>query len=235
MVQGRSDDYRSPIVSSMRRDHRTPTERARSRILTDDEIRKLWAACDEMGTFGDFTKMLLLTGQRRSKVAEMRWQDIDMEAGTWTISTSVREKGNAGQLPLPPLALEIIKRQPRLLGVDYIFPARGGNKPIKRLLGKRKDTLDALTGMTDWCFHDLRRTARSLLSRAGVRPEIAERVLGHAMVGVEGTYDRHPYADEKADALTRLAALVSTILIPPEGKVIQMKTNSLVALPGQRA
>ena len=57
--------------------------------------------------------------------------------------------------------------------------------------------------MPQWQLHDLRRTARSLMSRAGVRPDIAERVLGHAISGVEGVYDRHPYRDEKADALRR--------------------------------
>ena len=60
------------------------------------------------------------------------------------------------------------------------------------------------------------------MSRAGVRPDIAERVLGHAIKGVEGIYDRHSYRDEKADALRRLAALIDTIISPPVGKVVSM-------------
>jgi len=71
--------------------------------------------------------------------------------------------------------------------------------------------------MPSWVLHDLRRTARSLLSRAGVRPDISERVLGHAIPGVEGVYDRHSYDHEKADALNRLATLIDTIVHPPEG------------------
>jgi hypothetical protein len=67
--------------------------------------------------------------------------------------------------------------------------------------------------MPAWVIHDLRRTARSLLSRAGVRPDISERVLGHVIRGVEGVYDRHGYDDEKADALNRLARLIETIVI----------------------
>lgn len=58
-AEGRFDEYRSPIVSSMRRDHRSPTERARDRTLNDDEIRALWLACDDMGAFGDFTDAAL--------------------------------------------------------------------------------------------------------------------------------------------------------------------------------
>jgi integrase len=71
-------------------------------------------------------------------------------------------------------------------------------------------------GVTGWTLHDLRRTSRSLLSRTGIRPDIAERVLGHTIGGVEATYDRHSYSDEKADALARLSALIEHIVNPPD-------------------
>lgn len=71
--------------------------------------------------------------------------------------------------------------------------------------------------------HDLRRTARSLMSRAGVRPDIAERVLGHEIPGVEGVYDRHHYAEEKAAALNQLAQLVETIVKPPQDNVVAQR------------
>jgi integrase len=73
--------------------------------------------------------------------------------------------------------------------------------------------------MPRWTLHDLRRTARSLMSRAGVRPDISERVLGHAITGVEGIYDRHRYDAEKADALHKLAALVDSIVRPRKNVV----------------
>ena len=66
----------------------------------------------------------------------------------------------------------------------------------------------------NWTLHDLRRTAKTLMVRAGVRPDISERVLGHVIAGVEGTYDRHSYADEKRDALEKLAATIEHILNP---------------------
>ena len=66
----------------------------------------------------------------------------------------------------------------------------------------------------NWTLHDLRRTAKTLMVRAGVRPDISERVLGHVIAGVEGTYDRHSYADEKRDALEKLAAMIERILNP---------------------
>jgi integrase len=76
--------------------------------------------------------------------------------------------------------------------------------------------------MPHWQIHDLRRTARSLLSRADVRPDISERVLGHAIKGVEGVYDRHDYAEEKGRALAALASLVDHILNPSKAKVARL-------------
>jgi hypothetical protein len=60
------------------------------------------------------------------------------------------------------------------------------------------------------------------MARAGVRPDISERVLGHVIGGVEGVYDRHRYDDEKAEALKALAALVERIINPPADNVVQL-------------
>ena len=70
--------------------------------------------------------------------------------------------------------------------------------------------------MAPWVLHDLRRSARSLLSRCNVPGDHAERVLGHVIPGVRGTYDRFEYRDEKRDALEKLDALVERILRPGE-------------------
>jgi hypothetical protein len=53
------------------------------------------------------------------------------------------------------------------------------------------------------------------MARAGVRSDISERVLGHVIAGVEGTFDRHSYTDEKRDALEKLAVMIERILNPP--------------------
>jgi integrase len=74
-----------------------------------------------------------------------------------------------------------------------------------------------------WTIHDLRRTSRSLLSRAGVSSEHAERIMGHVIPGVEGTYDRHRYDDEKAAALAKLATLVDGIVNLRENVVTMAK------------
>ena len=85
----------------------------------------------------------------------------------------------------------------------------------------RKKAFDKACGVCNWTLHDLRRTARTLLSKCpGVTPDVAERCLGHAIVGVRGTYDRHDYQPEKTAAFDKLAALISRIVDPPSGDVV---------------
>jgi integrase len=203
----RNDNYNTPIVRGMRRS--SPKERARTRILTDNEIRLIWSKCD--GTFGDMVKMLLLTAQRRDKVASMKWDDVSVD-GTWSVKNGVkREKGTGGELVLPPMALDIIRNRPRLASNEYVFPGPGTLH--FKSYDRQKRRLDKATGpLPHWQLHDLRRTARSLLSRIGIRQEVSENLLGHVQPGIIGVYDQHQYVAEKGQALKMLAGLIDTIL-----------------------
>ena len=131
--------------------------------------------------------------------------------GTWHIRPEARlqerEKSNAGSLRLPEQALAIAEAQPVIFGNPHVFAGRGKGPfnswsqckeelDAKILEERRKHDKNA-NPLPHWTIHHLRRTARSLMSRAGVRPDIAERVLGHAIAGVEGVYDRHAYDDER--------------------------------------
>jgi integrase len=213
----RTDDYSSPIVRGMRR--QSPQAQARAKILTDDELRTVWEAAETAGPFGAAVRLCLLTAQRKSKVFKMRWDEI--EDGEWSIPKDPREKDNAGILVLPDMAHSIIEAQPRFADNPYVFAGRTDG-PINGM-SKCKARLDRTSGVNGWQLHDLRRTARSLQSRAGVRPDIAERVLGHAIGGVEAVYDRHSYKAEKADALARLAALIDGIVHPRDNVTAMIK------------
>jgi integrase len=213
----RNDDYNPPIARGMRR--QSPAAQARSRTLADEEIKKVWETAGACGAHGGLVKLALLTAQRRDKLAAMRWTDL--KGGTWTIATEAREKGNAGTLALPALALEVIEAQPRFADNPFVFAGRGQGTLVG--FSKLKARLDRLSGVSGWTLHDLRRSARSLMSRAGVLSEHAERVMGHAIVGVEATYDRHQYFAEKADALARLAALIDSIVRPRTAEVLPLR------------
>lgn len=215
----RNDNYNSPVVRGMRRSN--PKSRARARVLGDDELRTLWAAAEANGVFGAFVRVALLTGQRREKVIGMKWEDISAD-GEWSIPAAKREKSTAGSLMLPKAALDIINAQPRFASNPYVFAGIGTN-PIGGM-SKRKGRFDKEAGIEGWTIHDLRRTAKTLMSRARVRPDIGERVLGHTIQGVEGVYDRHTYRDEKAHALRALASLIENITNPP-AKVVNIKSR----------
>lgn len=216
------ENYVNPIIPEMRRSG-SMKDRARDRALNDDEIRALWADWTTAGTFGAFCQIALLTGQRRAKVQTMRWQDVS-EDGVWTIPAEAREKVNAGTLRLPKAAFDIIKAQAKVKDHPYVFAGRG-KKPIGSFSQQKREMVERVS-VEPWTVHDLRRTARSLMSRAGVRPDHAERTLGHVIAGVGGTYDRHGYVTEKAEALAKLAGLVELILNPPKGNVIQIGAAS---------
>ncbi len=211
--QARDEDYVSPIVRGMKRTN--AHDRKRDRKLDDEELRWVWSCAGKAGTFGAFIKIALLTAQRRAKVQTMRWDDIDND-GIWSIPSEAREKSNAKLLKLPSLALDVLDGLASEETSEFVFAGRDGGAingmtKYKRRLDEAV-VLAAGKPIPNWTIHDLRRTARTLMSRAGVRPEISERVLGHAILGVEGVYDRFTYDDEKADALAKLSTLITDIV-----------------------
>jgi integrase len=224
----RGDDFLSPIVRGMKRSK--PSERKRKRVLSDEEIRIFWQACESQETFGAFCQVLLLSLQRREKLRLMH-RDYVASDGLWTIPTEDREKGNAEFIRLSTLAMQVIKKQPATPSRPYVFQGRLEG-PINGFT-KDKAALDAkmeeIAGhpIPHWVLHDLRRTGKTLMIRAGVSPHVSERVLGHVIPGVEGVYDQHDYVAEKASALRKLGALVARIL-NPQDNVIPMK-------PGKRS
>jgi integrase len=121
--------------------------------------------------------------------------------------------------PLSGKALAVLNRLPRL--GDHVFTI-GGKAPIGGV-SVLKRGLDEASGVVGWTIHDLRRTARSLMSRAEVPRDYAERCLGHVIRGVEGTYDRHKYRDQMLRAYEKLAALIERIVAPPADNVVLLR------------
>ncbi|MFK0688168.1 tyrosine-type recombinase/integrase [Mesorhizobium sp. IMUNJ 23033] len=216
----RNEDYLSPIVRGMRR--AAPVKR--ERVLTDDEIRAIWQQAGKAGTFGDFLRLALSTAQRREKVMTIRWDDISVD-GVWQVPSDDRQKGTGGELKLPALALDVIKGRNRVGENPHVFTGRTKEGYFNGM-SKAKVAFDEKVKIDHWTIHDLRRTARSLMARAGVASDTAERVMGHAIDGVEGVYNRHRYGDEKADALARLGALLKSIISPPAKNVVPLKRRA---------
>ena len=136
----------------------------------------------------------------------MTWAEIDGDVCTLP---PARNKVKVELVrPRSKMVCKMLASLPR--GSSYVFPGTGC-KPMGNP-GKRKALLDENSGVTGWRIHDLRRTARSLMSRAGVPSDHAELCLGHVITGVRGTYDRHAYAAEKREAFEKLAKQVRAIV-----------------------
>jgi integrase len=214
----RSDEFRSPLVRGMGRVK--PGDRSRDRILTDHELRALWRAAEVYpGPFGRFLQIILLTGTRRNEAAKMSRAELD--GGVWTIPAE-RMKGKIEHVvPLSAKAIAIVDGIP--VTGPFVFSTHG-RRPIRNF-AKLKIAIDKRSGVTGWTLHDLRRTARTLMTRAGVSADHAERALGHVISGVRGVYDRHQYRPEKLAAFEALAAQIDRIL-DPQPNVVALRPSA---------
>jgi integrase len=207
----RSDDFLSPVVRGMARGN----SNARDRVLTDDELRAIWRTGN--GLFGSYLRFLLLTAARRNEAAQMTWAEID--GADWTLPAARNKTKLDLVRPLSAAARAILAELPRR--GEFVFSV-DGSRPI-RGFAKFKTAFDSASGTKGWTLHDCRRSARSLMSRAGVPTDHAERCLGHVIGGVRGVYDRHEYHREKAQAFEALAALIDRIVSGSEAGVVQLR------------
>jgi integrase len=213
----RSDDFRTPIVRGMARVK--AKERARERTLTDDELRAVWKAAEAAeGPFGRFVQFLLLTAARRNEGARML--RAELAGADWTLPAGRNKTNDDLVRPLSAAALAVLSKVPKLADCEYAF-STDGKHPISGFSRFKKD-FDKACGVTGWTLHDLRRTARSLMSRAGVNSDYAERCLGHVISGVRGTYDRHEYHAEKKAAYDALALQIE-LIVSPKPNVVPLR------------
>lgn len=180
-------------------------ERSRERVLTDDELGALWAVCGDEGyPFGDCMKLLMLSGQRRAEVAEMRWPELDLEKRLWMLPSSRAKNGRQHTVPITDAMLEVLRKTPRFFNSDYVFTTTG-KSPVSGF-GRLKDRLDKALpeGTEPWIIHDLRRTMSTNMAMLGVPQPVTEALLNHktgVVSGVAAIYNVYSYADEKREAL----------------------------------
>ena len=207
----RDDGFRTPIVKGLQRTR--PIERMRNRVLTDDELARVWNAADGLGVSGRYVQFMLLTATRRKEAARMTYSELSN--GDWLIPAA-RYKNKLDHLvPLSKAAQALLATVPRIAGCEYVFSSDG--KRAIAGFSRLKAKLDQASGVSGWRLHDLRRTARSLMSAAAVNPDHAERCLGHALPGIRKTYDRYEFRAEKLAAFEALAARIHQLVNPPDG------------------
>lgn len=191
----------NPVVGT-----RKPAEPpAGDHVLTDAELVAVWNACPADTDFGRIIRLLILLGSRRNEVGRLRWSELDLENGTWTLPASRSKNRRAVTVVLPPLALAIIKSVPRRDGRDPLFGSRAEGFTLWE---QAKHELDQRTAGTVRPFkvHDLRRTTATGLASLGIEPHVIEAVLNHFSghrAGVHGIYNRSPYTNAVKTALLR--------------------------------
>lgn len=200
-------------------------EQARDRVLTDDELRTLWASFEKLdATMSAFYKLRLLTAQRGGEVASMRWQDLDLNAGWWTIPASSSKNKLAHRVPLNASAIEILRAlQPndddgKRSGARYAYVLAGAR-------GKRQQAEAAATfNVSDFRGHDLRRTAASIMASGGIPRLTIKKILNHVERDITAVYDRHSYDAEKRAALEWWDKKLSSLLSMNGAKVLTFAT-----------
>lgn len=209
---------------------RAARERTRARVLTDDEIRRLWAAtAPGAERIEPSTRMalrlLLLTGARASEVCAASWSEFRTDDAEWTIPALRTKNGIEHTVPLSAPALEIIAEAEAMRAGPWLLPAPGREGHVtpsgciqalqQRILGD------------DVVVHDLRRTVATGLQRLGIRLEVTESVLGHvggSRAGVVGIYQRHDWHEEKRMALDAWASHIERLAAGGDagGNVVQL-------------
>lgn len=186
----------------------------RERVLTREELRRVLAAADALGSFGTIVLLLVLTAQRRGEVASLHSAWINREKMTITLPKRVTKNGREHTLPLTQLALQLLPQ-----GDGLLFPARGHTDRAFNGWSNSMSSLRTASGVEDFTLHDLRRTAATMMAELRIPPHIVERILNHvtgstahSITTLGRIYNRHMYLDEMRDALCRWESHVLTLL-----------------------
>jgi integrase len=196
-------------------------EKARDRVLTEDELRMLWKSFGGLEpSMAAFYKLRLLTIQRGGEVASMRWQDVDLTSGWWTIPAGVSKNKLAHRVPLSPSVISLLKRLKQTASKDAAFVIAGAR-------GKRQQAEAAATfTVPDFRGHDLRRTGASFMASGGISRLTIGKILNHAETSVTAVYDRHSYDAEKSAALAWWDIRLKAILEKKVAEVRSFQRNS---------
>jgi integrase len=217
----------------------------RTRYATDTELRQVWARLEKPlpgyrtmdPVLSLALRVLVLTGVRSGELRRATWAEIDWEEETWTIPPE-HQKLKPGQprvpwvVPLSRGALELLRELQRRAGASPFVlpspsnqPAKGGclakgslSRAMQALFEAPEGAQVALGDAERLTPHDLRRTVRTGLARLGVRHEIAERCLNHAVQGMEAVYNQHDFLEERREALERWAVHVEQVVHGPPPK-----------------
>jgi integrase len=208
----------NPVAGTAKADEGGPRER----VLTQDELRSIWRGLGE-DRYSDIVRLLILTGQRREEIGDLRLSEIDFERGLIVLPPTRTKNKRSHELPMSAQVREILQRRLNATGATGNGKHNGkGNANDVAIFGFSggawaycKKGLDCRIGLAQpWRLHDLRRTAITMMAELGVLPHICEAIANHVSGhkgGVAGIYNRARYENEMRQALELWANKVDEI------------------------
>ena len=224
--------------------------RSRDRVLSDDALRDLWVSLESLAeqvepadeeedaqddgekkpritpATAQAFQVQLLTAQRPGEVRSMKWADVDLESGWWSIPGAVAKNGQAHRVPLTKTAVDILKARLKTAGEGalFVFENRRGTGSVAHR-GKKAASILCKSLTFEFRAHDLRRTAATRMAEAGVPRDHIAKVLNHVEGGPAATrvYDRYDYDAEKRDVLDRWARRLAAIIEGKTKKVVAIR------------
>lgn len=199
-------------------------ENQRDRVFSENEIKALWQAFEQVGPMmACLFKLRLTTAQRGGEVKSMRWEDIDLNTAWWIIPKEQSKNGLAHRVPLSGLALNILKQMKAISGESiWVFPSPRKSCSHIRNVQKTALKIRKYSGVSDFRPHDLRRTAASLMTSMQIPRLTVSKILNHVEQGVTRIYDRYSYDKEKRLALDKWASRLDQILTGRKAKVVSI-------------
>jgi integrase len=211
--------------------NKAPQGDPRERCPTDAELAEIWNACADATDYSAIVRLLMLTGARKTEIADLRWSEIDFNQALITLPPARTKGRRPHEIPLSAPALTILKTRRRDEGRDFVFGrGNGGFSGWSRA----KQQLDArLAKMPAWTLHDFRRAfSTTAHERLAAEPHIVEDCLGHSVFrsGVSGVYNKAKYREPKRDLLDAWAAHLLAVVEGRVSKVITLRRKGGAAL-----
>jgi integrase len=208
-------------------------EKARTRVWTDDELRRIWQSAAQLSPVEcGYIRLLLLVGQRRDEVVDIRWNELKLDGDPtdnrfkgpiWLLPGERAKSKRDHIVPLSTAAVEVLKALPRVKDSPFVFPGRDPAKaPMMRWTDLR-ERVQKVSGVSDFTFHDARRTLRTGLDELGIQPHVKDECLNHARQGVgDRHYSMYAYLPEQASAFQAWANKIAKLTGAPETNVVTM-------------
>jgi len=201
-------------------------EKVRDRVLSDEELRALWLACEGDDAFSAAVRILISTGARLSEVGRMEFSELDAEKRIWTLPARRTKNAREHKIPLSSQAWAAIAARPRFANCPYVF-STNAKGPVHNW-AKAKTRISNKAGLeeTGWRLHDLRRTCASGMQRLGVSVPVIEKALNHVsgtFRGIVGVYQQHDYEDEIRIALQRWSYHIEQIVGGQPAKIVKLR------------